>query len=1427
MVRRTLSGTKYVLLLTFAAAVAAAVIWYSYNFVQEHTRALRDSVVSIIENQLSRNISYGSIDPFFINSITIRDVEIKDDSGKILAKGEKLNIKFNLLNYLFMNENILKGITLENGYINFSQQQDMDFLTSLSERMKPDEETLMPRQTKSFYFKGKNLAANFLLDMGSVSIDKCTTDILLQGNEVRLSGKMQVSGYDLKNDKMTQFMTSVEFDSNMQKDGSEGLVNLQVDAFTSDFIKTDRKAFLITFDEEAFFICNMEDSTPIDFSLTWNRKGKSLNAQTVFQDFRPSDIVTFTGDYTKYNDYAKAKGTGNLEITYTPDKEKKTLYFGDVDLSLAGTKVPLEPQCHISFSGLDRKITIKSLNIASSRGSASYSGNLDTGTMSAKGSLHLSNVQASDKMTVDTYFDVVMADSKLSLESDNLVLNNKEFGKSTLKADLKSKSVDLSLLNLSIKGQKTEEQGYSGFISMTRYPIKELEEVFSEEEKLYTENYLVTADVYCIYDKNDFYITSRKVHIDDVTHPEDTLEFAVTSTLDDIKLSEIVVNCRGFSGEGYFDLASMRSEHCDFETFWKVHDTEYEFNGFLNKKQNLFVRGLYGFTLSAFFDEKGWPFDLRATGFPVFFMDHKIPADMNVSGQMIDGKLSIVTINDMKLSHLPFLKGGSNSINFNGTLAGNTLRLNSWTLSDNYSSVKGTGEATFTDIDNCWGWIRGTGSSLNEEYNAYVLIKNKEMTIDASCRNSKVERFTTAKVTGTLDTNAKITGTFDDPNITASVNIQKGSLNKKPFELYTSLQATKKKTNLYTLTGKVGDANITSSSGSVDWNKKEYKLMADVALKNSNNEKVDNIKLDASGTIQEDGEWIINPATTKNKGTFRLSSTQPVLLGYDRWNFDFNNNGKRFYVDGGPFRHCVEGYYYPDGDIDFSLRNPLFVAGKIKGKLVGNEVDATISDIALDMGRVGQLTRFDYFFPLAGLGTGTLRISGPLRNPDLWGVMNVTDLYFAVLSIPEIIGPADADLHFQGKDINMLPVLLTDRKNRTYVKCNFLLESWALDYFKVDITSFGDTKRGLRVTDTFCGIDVDGYVLGNLSISGMSDSIMIDGDITVNNCIINLSQNSNYNGFDSNDITEYMVNLNVTTGRGVEFFWPTKKVPVLRAFASKGQEVQIQYDSSINQFDIDGNVAFRGGDIFYFSNNFFIKNGLLVLNENQDKFDPLITVDAECRTTTRNNQKVKLMFIMENTPLSHFQPRIEAVPALSQAELYELMGDTIMGGDVSDEERNTMSTLANAGAYGTQLIGILRPFERTIKDFLNVDIFAIRAQLNDKVFNDQRNAEKSSGDMKRVGSNTVFRNIDVYFGKYFGDYFYLDTTIRFSAWDFDTFEYYEYNMPTFYNMYLESEINLEVNTPLCILNLGLYPKLGRMPDFLMDTTIGLSWRFTF
>ena len=41
---------------------------------------------------------------------------------------------------------------------------------------------------------------------------------------------------------------------------------------------------------------------------------------------------------------------------------------------------------------------------------------------------------------------------------------------------------------------------------------------------------------------------------------------------------------------------------------------------------------------------------MRATDFPLFLMGHKTPADMNISGQMRDGKLSIVTINDMTLA---------------------------------------------------------------------------------------------------------------------------------------------------------------------------------------------------------------------------------------------------------------------------------------------------------------------------------------------------------------------------------------------------------------------------------------------------------------------------------------------------------------------------------------------------------------------------------------------------------------------------------------------------------------------------------------------------------------------------------------------------------------------------------------------------------
>ena len=95
---------------------------------------------------------------------------------------------------------------------------------------------------------------------------------------------------------------------------------------------------------------------------------------------------------------------------------------------------------------------------------------------------------------------------------------------------------------------------------------------------------------------------------------------------------------------------------------------------------------------------------------------------------------------------------------------------------------------------------------------------------------TSVERFNTAQVFGILNCSAKITGTFDDPDISAVMDIQKGMLMKKPFEVYTSIHATKKLTQLYTMTGKLGNTIITSSSGAVDWKNREYRLKADMIL---------------------------------------------------------------------------------------------------------------------------------------------------------------------------------------------------------------------------------------------------------------------------------------------------------------------------------------------------------------------------------------------------------------------------------------------------------------------------------------------------------------------------------------------------------------------------------------------------------------------
>ena len=93
--------------------------------------------------------------------------------------------------------------------------------------------------------------------------------------------------------------------------------------------------------------------------------------------------------------------------------------------------------------------------------------------------------------------------------------------------------------------------------------------------------------------------------------------------------------------------------------------------------------------------------------------------------------------------------------------------------------------------------------------------------------------------------------------------------------------------------------------------------------------------------------------------------------------------------------------------------------------------------------------------------------------------------------------------------------------------------------------------------------------------------------------------------------------------------------------------------------------------------------------------------------------------------------------------------------------------------------------------------------------------------------NSYLDNTTIFMGKYFGEYFFLEGLVSFNSRDFDIYQYNDYDVPDFMGMHIKTELSLEVDTPLFLMDLTLYPQLTDFYNSLTDTSLEFSWRFSY
>ena len=454
---------------------------------------------------------------------------------------------------------------------------------------------------------------------------------------------------------------------------------------------------------------------------------------------------------------------------------------------------------------------------------------------------------------------------------------------------------------------------------------------------------------------------------------------------------------------------------------------------------------------------------------------------------------------------------------------------------------------------------------------------------------------------------------------------------------------------------------------------------------------------------------------------------------------------------------------------------------------------------------------------------GYLSVMGSLQDPDFYGELSVDTVKVDLDYLAHQANAHNVSLTIHGKEMNfsLFNTMVDTVPVRT--KLDFYIENWIPLYFDMHFSV--PPNRFIRSTFTIPGaqVEYDALVTGEMQIVIDNYDTYMTGNLTAEEGQVSFS------------LEEFPVpdnplpvrgELNLITGRSLQFILPTREFPILTANALPQQKVNIVFDNSRRTFSITGNVGLKSGEIYYVRRNFYITEGSIQLAETHEFVDPMINVRARIREYDQQANRVDIYLVAENQRLNSLTPRFESNPPMQISEIAQILGESIL---ISEQAggRGSISPAIAFASLATDIINqfglidqlsFMGDFETNIRNALNLDVFSIRSQIvhNALVLN-LPDTQVENPIASFLDNTTVF------LGKYLGDSMFFQTMLVLSE-NVDQEEGSSLFFTDYMNM--DVELSFEWQTPLYELVITTQPKLN-FPGLFSDFSVGLSWRYSF
>jgi len=859
--------------------------------------------------------------------------------------------------------------------------------------------------------------------------------------------------------------------------------------------------------------------------------------------------------------------------------------------------------------------------------------------------------------------------------------------------------------------------------------------------------------------------------------------------------------------------AEISKDKINIFSDFTLRDIPYSITGTYIPEQELTITGLHGVkaTLSLGRGQEIF-FQLYGTDVPIPLGEEESYVTAEIFGVFYSSTNYELRINKFVLNDLPAVPFDESYISLSGNITNDKADLNQITFSDGISNLDGSGTISYSLEKNysVTGSFHLIGQKEDESLTADFEIIPGTTKLKGEMRNLLVSRLGQEEITGLLDGKLAYEKGSGEPQIVTDFLLKKGSYKDSPISGEGKLEYVQKHLKIYE--GSFNLVNHRFREGTLSYNFDTGQISG--AVNYTGNLGGENLELESkfNGSLSPIDSL---PSISQSiKSPFEINAVvQGVPFGDQEnnvWNIFAKKEIESITFKGGP-QECINGNIRDNGDFRITLSDPLPINFESEGKLKGSEIEANLNRISLDIQSISSYLNLGFIQFLTGNTSGSLRVTGPINDPDFYGTVTVSDATADLAIFPDIVGPSSFNLVFQEKTLNLNRFKTTVDNRAGYIEGTFIIEHWTPGEFRLFIES--EERQGLNVVYNFGGLTVDGYATGTLSISGNRSYILLDGDITANSTIMTVGETQTSGG--GEEPYDLYLDLTLRSGRGVEFLWPSRNFPILRSFAELNQKLHITYESLTESFKVTGDIGIKGGEIFYFQRSFFIKDGNISFNEDESAFDPMLSARAEIREATSEGT-AKIDLIIDESPLSEFSPRFESDPPMSDAEIAALLGGNLF----SDYEGS--NELSSALFLTSDIIGqfgIMRNFERTLRNALNLDLFSIRTHLFENVvrgfINESNHLDKDVPSLGKYLDNTT-----LFLGKYIGSDLFLEMLIQLKTNQFQA------GYRTFSGLQIDSEFSLEWKTPFFLLEWEFLP---RNPEslFITDNILSFSWKFSY